>query len=72
MYRIEDETSPQIGRVIDVVSSRDSVPQADDTRHIVTEEEPFNHADMPFQFVKVNHFKHLTASERRLEESHSS
>jgi hypothetical protein len=47
-------------------------------RHIMIEEVPqgsssslSNHADMPFQFAKVNHFKHLSASDRTEDQEHA-
>jgi hypothetical protein len=68
MYTVTGDSTPQIGRVIDVVSARDSVPQKDDTRYLL-EGGPSpgcsssSDEKMPVQFVKVNLFKYISSFE---------
>lgn len=64
MYTVTGETAPQIGRVVDVVSTRDLVPQEDEDKLHLIEGHPQGttssssaDAKMPAQFVKVNLFK---------------
>jgi hypothetical protein len=63
MYTVTGETTPQIGRVVDVVSTRDLVPQEDEDNQHLVEGPPQGttslsaDAKMPAQFVKVNRFK---------------
>jgi hypothetical protein len=67
MYNVRGDSTPQIGRVVDVVSTRDSVPQEDDTRHLFLEgplpecSSLSDDAKMPVQFVKVNLFKFISS-----------
>ena len=66
MYNLTCDSTPQIGRVVDVVSTRDSVPQEDDTRHLILEGpspgcSSSSDATMPVQFVKVNLFKYISS-----------
>ena len=72
MYRVAGEAKAQIGRVVDVASTRDNVPQCDNfiegeqethegSSNISSEED----TRMPVQFVQLNIFRHLSSFEEQ-------